>query len=342
MLLPACLLTASPIYRVVDLGSLGGQSSAAAVNSSGQAAGWSLTPSLLIQAMTSAGGAQANALDPANQGQAFGINDAGHSVGIRFDEYSQPVATQWLSDGTAVDLGAAQSYAMAINEGGAAVGSQSGHAVRFTNSGSSDIRVDAPWSAAYGINSGGEVTGTAQRSDGAFRAFVATAGDDVTMLGTLGGRSSYGNAINDAGLIAGAASTVSGYLHAFLWSNGGMQDLGTLTGSANSSAYGINEHGQVVGYSQAAGGASHATLWQNGSLRDLNELIATDSGWLLVEARAVNDGGQIVGFGIFNGEQRAFRLDPLESPDASAVPEPGAIAMLLLGLAGIGARRYFS
>jgi probable HAF family extracellular repeat protein len=32
------------------------------------------------------------------------------------------------------------------------------------------------------------------------------------------------------------------------------------------------------------------------------------SGWVLIQARGINDGGQIVGQGLRNGQQRAFRL----------------------------------
>ena len=35
-----------------------------------------------------------------------------------------------------------------------------------------------------------------------------------------------------------------------------------------------------------------------------------DSGWVLMDATAVNDAGQIVGYGSFNGQIRGFLLDP--------------------------------
>jgi probable HAF family extracellular repeat protein len=153
--------------------------------------------------------------------------------------------------------------------------------------------------------------------------------------------SSYGQAINAAGWLAGGSTTATGYLHSFLYANGQLQDLGTL-GGPNSSAYGVNDFGQVVGYSQMAGGASSAFLWSNGQLRDLNELIAADTGWRLLEASDINNNGQIVGFGTFNGLQRAFRLDLLDDesgeeghvPDIG-IPEPGTYALMAIGLAGI-------
>lgn len=341
--LPVCLLTAAPIYRVVDLGSLGGPSAATAVNSTGAAAGWSLTGAQSIQAMGSNGVGSVQSLDPTHQSQAFGINDAGQVVGIRYDENGNAEATMWFSDGGIAALGGANSYAMAINNAGTVAGAQSGQAVRFTSGGPAGVGVNTPWSAANDINASGAVAGTAQLASGAFRAFTAPGSGPVTMLGTLGGLSSYGQAINSAGWLAGGSTTATGYLHAFLYANGQMQDLGTLGGGANSSAYGANDFGQVVGYSQIAGGDSNAFLWSNGQLRDLNDLIASETGWRLLEASAINNQGQIVGFGIFNGVQRAFRLDPNNEavPDLG-IPEPGTWLLVALGLAGIAVRSYFN
>jgi len=42
---------------------------------------------------------------------------------------------------------------------------------------------------------------------------------------------------------------------------------------------------------------------------DLNSLIAAASGWILTEAYAINDRGEIVGSGLLNGVEQAFRLD---------------------------------
>ena len=43
-------------------------------------------------------------------------------------------------------------------------------------------------------------------------------------------------------------------------------------------------------------------------MTDLNELVCTNSGWTLVEARDINNAGQIAGIGILNGETRGFLL----------------------------------
>ncbi len=347
--LSACLLGATPIYRVVDLGSLGGASAATAVNSSGLAAGWSLTGWQSVNAMASDGGAAPRSPAPGRQSRAYGINDAGTLVGVQYDANGRAHATMWNGeneDGT--ELAGADSYALAINANGAMAGAVSGRAVRITIDGDvEDIGVNAPWSSANAINVSGGVAGTAQLSNGRFRAFSAAAGGPVTMIGTLGGPASYGHANNDEGWVAGASTTVRGYLHAFLYAKGTMRDLGTL-GGGNSSAYGINEPGQVVGFSNTRDGQSSAFFWDNGVMSDLNTSIATDSGWRLLEASAINDSGQIVGFGLFGGAQRAFRLDPIEQRfevameltknfdnDAAPVPEPNALLLAAVGLGAI-------
>ena len=51
-------------------------------------------------------------------------------------------------------------------------------------------------------------------------------------------------------------------------------------------------------------------LFERGVLRDLNALIPASAGWLLTETRDINDSGQIVGTGIFEGQVRAFLLTP--------------------------------
>jgi probable HAF family extracellular repeat protein len=111
-------------------------------------------------------------------------------------------------------------------------------------------------------------------------------------------------------------------------------DLGVLPGNNPSAALGINNAGQAVGWSSAATGNS-AFLWQNSVMTDLSTVVGVaGTGWSLFEAAAINDAGQIVGYG-FNplGQEHAFILTP--------VPEPEVYLMMGAGvcLAGVITRR---
>lgn len=340
-------LNASTIYQVVDLGSLGGPASAAtAIDNLGNVAGWSLLlDGQTTQAYRTSGFGAPQSLGTGSRiSRAQGLGDDGFVVGVQYDGDGDAFATRWSPGGLVENLGDADSYALALNRSGIIAGSQSGHAVTWTATGQMvDLGVTAPWSSAYAINGYGAVAGTLQLANRAFRAFTTDGAGGVTTLGTLGGANSYGTAINNQGWVAGASTVAQGYLHAFLYAQGRLTDLGTLDGLGSSAAYGMNDAGQVVGYSQRAGGGQSAFLYQGGVMQDLNSLIAVDSGWRLLEASAINGRGQIVGFGMLGGMQRAFRLDPvlttdkllLEDVPGGDVPEPGTITLLALGLAGV-------
>jgi len=149
-------------------------------------------------------------------------------------------------------------------------------------------------------------------------------------LGTLGGTYSYANAINASGQVVGWASTGPEH-HAFLYSDGAMQDLGTL-GGIYSYAKAINASGQVVGWSTGLG-PEHAFIYSEGLMTDLNTFLPANSGWTLLRANAINDSGQIVGYGDSPyGDKRAYLLTP--------IPEPATLGLMLLGgLAAVRRRK---
>lgn len=63
----------------------------------------------------------------------------------------------------------------------------------------------------------------------------------------------------------------------------------------------INDKGQMVG--------DH-WLWHDGYSDDLNTLLPALSGWRVIQAAAINNKGQIAGYGKFQGQTRAFLLTP--------------------------------
>jgi probable HAF family extracellular repeat protein len=261
------------------------------------------------------------------------------------------MAAAGLAHGTAlytiVDLGPFSGAAPVSNSNASGqIAGGDGHAIVTSGATTIDLGVlpGGSWSAAYGINGSGEVTGYGDTSSGHFRGFTWTAASGMTMLGTLGGLDSYGMAIDDSGEVAGHSSTSSGYIHAFVSTGNGLADLGTL-GGTSSYAYGIDNAGAVVGYSTTFDGSQHAFVYSGGAMLDLNGLISASSGWVLNAAYSIDGAGRIVGTGMFNGANHEFRLDPLSaSPGTGApptsTPETSTIVSIGLGLAALGRFRF--
>lgn len=167
-------------------------------------------------------------------------------------------------------------------------------------------------SSAFGINNAGQVVGRSTIISESSHAFLWEKGK-MKDLGLLGGNYSEARSINKAAQVVGYSSINNNspsYVHAFLWENPKMKDLGTLGGN-NSSALAINNWGTIVGKSEIISGVEHAFVWKNRRMTDLNSLLPTNSGWELTVANAINNRGQIVGKGKFNGQTRAFLLTPV-------------------------------
>src|SRR5271157_592636 len=109
--------------------------------------------------------------------------------------------------------------------------------------------------------------------------------------------------------------------------------------------YGINAQNQVVGTyfygNQGVYGLDHAFIasltpgtFGYGGL-DLNRLLPPNSGWILTSATAINDSGQIVGYGINpEGVYSGYELTPV----SNQVPEPSVLAFFALAGLGLAGR----
>lgn len=198
-------------------------------------------------------------------------------------------------------VGAAGSTPTAINNNGDVVGYFSPganvqHAFLYTGSAFQDLgTLGGAGSRAAGINDAGVVVGAAGTSGGATHAF-RYAGGSMVDIGTLGGQNSAAEAINNVGQIAGSADTAGGFSNGFLYTGSTMQSLGTLPLGESSRAYGINNAGEVTGDSRVGPVTfpefqNHAFLYAGGSLTDLGTFGSSYS-----QGRAINDGGQVVGW----------------------------------------------
>lgn len=344
------LLRAGPINYITDLG-LVGAGTATGISAGGHVTGWRTDAFGNLSGFLYHQGTLQELSRPPGAGgvMATGVNRSGQVAGTAFGPAGTQ-ATVW-NDTTPQPVAGALSYATAINDYGHITGAAAGaagnnYAFRLGENGLENLGAlgGGFWSSGYGINSAGHVVGTSQTAGGAFHAFLWTPGQGMCSLGTLGGSSSYATGINDSGVIIGHAATPDGWLQAFLFSNGVMSGLGTLGGS-QSYAYGINSGGLVVGYSWLAGNErTSAFVLLDGALRDLNSLVPDGSGWTLLEAYGINDFGQVVGAGLYEGERRAFLLNLpslLIQGDGPAAhsPEPSTVALLAGGLALFAAGR---
>jgi len=276
-----------PRYRLIDLGTLGGQSSdATAINDRGLIVGGSnYNPHAIwghAYAIDAAGAPMRDisTLAPYRRGVAHAANDRGEIVVEAFTKPGRPTALFVSADGKTSQTIAGLP--------------------------------DFPYSRPLGINDRGDVAGAAvsTHSDGGdgipTHAFLYRSG--VTRdLGTLGGAYSLANAVNANGVVVGKADVAPdsdgrSATHAFVSDDGtSLRDLGVLPGGTNSVANAVDGHGRVVGTSDTMDGTRHAFLADaNGAMSDLGSLPAYPAS----HALAVTDHGLIVGTA-YSGDESA-------------------------------------
>lgn len=268
--------------------------------------------------------------------QALAINDNGLAVGFA-DGFAAS-----FSGGVATNLGLLSggsfSTAYGVNNNGLIVGDADNatgdqRAVTFQGGNATEITIaGANYSVAYDVNDSGQIVGSwATNASGSNRQGFVRTGNTTQSLGFLaGGSRSDAVAINSSGVVVGYGNTASGE-RAWLWNGGALTNLGVLAGFTFSRATDINDAGVVVGF-VGAPGQQRAFVYQDGQMFNLNSLVdASASGWVLQEASGINNNGQIVGWGTFQGNVRPFVLTP--------VPEPGTLAALGLGAAALLRRR---
>jgi probable HAF family extracellular repeat protein len=280
------------------------------------------------------------------------------------------------------------SFANAINNAGDIVGSNSGgggssNAYLLKGTTLTDIypgqgNSAGDFSVALDVNNSDQVVGWVNPTSGnPPRAYLWHDGVTV-LLGTLGGMQSKAFTINNHGQVGGYAETSNLNGRAYIWSDlnhndvsdpGEMQQLPDM--GLSSAVNGINDLGQATGWvlnsnflrqpvvwnnstaftplpnppgepdseplaislNEDIVGTSHgrAILWQAGQVYDLNNLVTPTSGFSMLRATGINDKGWIVGEAVLGNSNAGFLLIP--------VPEPRSISTMI-GLAFFyGSRR---
>ena len=309
---------AKPRYTVTDLGTLGGASEAFAISNNGQVAGKYLAGNNYLAFFWNDGVMQGLGTLGGSSSEAHGVNDAGQVVGYSLTGNGRNHAFLW-QNGAMQDLGTfpggSVSLATGINNAGQVVGHSDNAAYKLHafvwNGSMGDLgTLGGDHSYGYGINDNGQAVGASHLAaypDLTTHAFRWSGG--MQDLGTLGWAHSLAYGINDNGDVVGRLvnQNMDGW-HAFVSQGGGMQDLG----GTYATALDINNKGLIVGEdgSQPNQNAMLAMLWEGGQMKNLNSLIDPGSGWVLQSASAINERGQIVGKGSFNGQMRAFLLKP--------------------------------
>ncbi len=352
---PALLLSgvapAHAEYIVTDLGTLGGTTSyATALNDAGQAAGYArLSDNLTTHAFLYSGGVMTDlGTLGGSSSSAYGINASGQVVGTA-DLPGGPHHAFVYSNGRMTDAGtfpvgpppwsSLNSWGTGINASGQVTGgSDLPHDAPHGFLSSGGKFTDLGWIQPAAVNASGQVAGQVPLSGAALYS-----GGKTTLLVNLSGTPDYTSSatgINDKGQVIGQFTTwdskkQADVYHGFLWTNGRLLDLGALPASPEGYPYsvarGINNAGAVVGESNG-----RAFLFSNGKLVDLNSLIPAESHWTLLNATAINNNGQIIGLGVNpSGAGHAFLLTP-----TAEAPEPGTLALMVVGALGLAARRW--
>jgi RHS repeat-associated protein len=344
----ACVIAPIKNLPTDNLGTLGGASSAFAVNPSGSVVGQFYTASGAAHAFLWVPGGSMSDIGSEPEFPASSSATAINTLGVMAGSLPQPDSSSH-----------AFSYAPPHQFADLGVGAD--------NTVATDPFSGFTYQGAYGaaINDSGQVAGK-MTSGGQVRGFLYTPGGTFVDIGALGGGWTWATGVSRTGAVVGSSQVAntpsSGYArfgHAAIYKDGlplidmndlidptqgitlikaeaivdnyivgGAQGTGPVIpfrfdsttlqvepiatgweGDAVASA--VNNVGEVVGFGaiDAAGTQLAAFIYTDQlGFRKLNDLIPPNSGWNLVTAAGINDSGDIVGWGYYNGAQLAYRL----------------------------------
>jgi probable HAF family extracellular repeat protein len=291
------------------------------------------------------------------------INDHGEIVGSgrgTNDNFDAFIFSQGRNRYLGLGSGAA---ALTINNSGQIAGYDQSRAFILTNGG---IRYFEYGNHSHfrRLNNLGWAVGEARNRDGFGEEPMLFDLEGVSFLDR--GNTAYATGLNDLGVAVGSMDGISGFRYSkaagkqpvslsLPWD---INNRGDIVGNASrfpamirngvqsilatpqrreGSAYGINEKGEIVGV-YGANSDRRAALWSDGKFYDLNTRVRNGTNWVLLEAKGINERGDIVGDAMrWLGEgQHAFLLRRLPKADeTNAIPT-------IEWVGPMSGRRYFA
>lgn len=290
---------------------------------------------------------------------AQSLNDDGKIAGTVFDENDVGHPFVWDKENGAnlvsdlIGCGSSSTMLTHINVRGQLLGnvigpdrkrhpffwSQPTGMVRFSTPGS-------PYFQVCDLNNKGQVVGNLALEPDVIQPKVWSEKSGMEDFRIQDGMKGWVASINDEGVVFGGVMTPDRQRHFFEWTaDAGLTIIGTMEDATEAVLVDVNTHGEAVGGWRVGFGRPAPPWWQmkgleylekwfgleirerwaiyleDGVLYDLNNLIDPNSGWLLLEAMAINDQGQVTGLGTKDGEDHVFLLTPIiqRNPENSTV-----------------------
>ncbi|TDC43506.1 hypothetical protein [Micromonospora sp. KC213] len=293
-------------YRVVDLGTFGGDSSyATAMNDRGDVVGRAQAADGTFRGFLWRDGRMIDlgAFNPID------VNDHGQVVGGHGDGSGGYV---WHR-GVLRSLGDPSALPVAINDRGQVVSRTAEGPVLWTNGRARPL----PLAEVSDVNEHGQVSGGMHVPGGYHAALWHR--NRVTDLGAGPFNRSNTYALNDHGWLIGWQFSAMQFPRGILWRHGRALDVGTLGGSFTE-LRAINNRGEILATSQATDGSARPALWRRGVLHDLS-LAGVSTAGTVVD---LDDHGRIAAsIRPVWGVSRAVVYHP-RSFEGSAAPRPTA------------------
>jgi probable HAF family extracellular repeat protein len=338
-------------YSITDLGTLGGtESFAYAINDRGHIVGSSRVAGNTETHGFLFGSGRMTDLNPLNSGeiQTVGPSDINNHGAVASGLVRDGIYTAAVLDSRTgqitslgslggVAFGSFNGTATSVNDFGEAVGYSyvddlNRHAFLYKNGLMRDLGSLGGYSAALSINNAGDIVGFSAESPFGVAHPMLYRNGTMSAINPFGDPSNEGIAwkLNDRGVVVGEAMNGPS-TNGFIYFKGAVTNIGTFPGGRNSFAYAINSAAQVVGVADApfedrcfdyqtqqtvpcTNYVFQGFLYDGGVMLDLRSLVGSNSGWDVLWPFDINDRGQLTGYGLRNGEFRAFVMTPTRAP----------------------------